>query len=194
MDKDPSDKDFSNHDFYHEPLDSYPLEYDTQTHETYISYLKKLRKERKKRKVVAIHTIPCHGSTLREIVEKNNGKLLMIVREPVQTLDSQFSLYGNNFSRKGIEDHKVKFYYNLAKNYLDQSKNLALSKIAAVDKVLVDPTGSSATLTIENFLRLLFFRLVVDFSKHYSDTLNHFGTMTHRYYSKKGNKWKGRSY
>ena len=31
------------------------------------------------------------------LIEKNNGKLLMIVREPVQTLDSQFTLHSNNF-------------------------------------------------------------------------------------------------
>ena len=71
--------------------------------------------ERKKRKVVAIHTIPCHGSTLRKIIEKNNGKLLMIVREPVQTLDSQFSLHSNNFLSEGIERRKIYFYYDLAK-------------------------------------------------------------------------------
>ena len=172
MEKDPSDKDFTNHDFYHEPLHSYPLEYDIQTHATYISYLKKLRMERKKRKVVAIHTIPCHGSTLRKIIEKNNGKLLMIVREPVQTLDSQFSLHSNNFLSEGIERRKIYFYYDLAKKYLGQSKNLALSTIASVDKVLFDPTGKIGSMKTEELFRLLFFRLVLEFSLHYADTLN----------------------
>lgn len=188
MEKDPSNKDFSNHDFYHEPLHSYPLEYDTQTHATYISYLKNLRKERKKKKVVAIHTIPCHGSTLREIVEKNNGKLLMIVREPVQTLDSQFSLHSDNFKREGVEIRKIKFYYELAKKYLGQSKNLALSTVSSVDKVLVDPTNKNGSMTTEEFFRLLFFRLVMDFSQHYSDTLNHFGRISNQYYLKKSHK------
>ena len=151
-----------------------------------------MRKERKKKKVIAIHTIPVHGSALRELIEKNNGKLLMIVREPVQTLDSQFTLHSNNFLKEGVENKKVSFYYDLANEYLRhskrQSKNLALSTVASVDKVKDHTTGKNGSMTMEDFFRLLFLRLVMEFSKHYSDTLNHFATMCYRYYLKKNHK------
>ena len=103
------------------------LNYGSETFPRFLQYLQKLRNKRKKRKVIAIHTVPVHGSSLREIIEENNGKLLMIVREPVQTLDSQFSLHRENFRSQGIEKHKVAFYYNLANTYLSHSKNFALN-------------------------------------------------------------------
>ena len=40
----------------------------------------------------------------------------MIDREPVQALDSKFSLHSNNFLTEGIERRKINFYYDLAKN------------------------------------------------------------------------------
>ena len=147
MKKDPSEKDFANHDFYHEPLDDWPLNYGNETFPRFLQYLQKLRNKRKKRKVIAIHTVPVHGSSLREIIEENNGQFLMIVREPVQTLDSQFSLHRENFRSQGIEKHKVAFYYNLANTYLSHSKNFALNTVASVDNVLLDSAGKNTSIT-----------------------------------------------
>ena len=45
----------------------------------------------------------------------------MIVREPVQTLDSQFTLHSNNFLKEGVENKKVSFI-TTANEYLGQSK------------------------------------------------------------------------
>ena len=49
MTKDPSEKDFANHDFYHEPLDDWPLFYGTETFPRFSQYLEELKKRKKKK-------------------------------------------------------------------------------------------------------------------------------------------------
>ena len=80
MAKDPSEKDFSQHDFFHQPLNDWCLGYGEHTFPGFLNYLEKLRIDNKKKKVIAIHTTPVHGSRLQNIVEKTNGKFLMLVK------------------------------------------------------------------------------------------------------------------
>ena len=45
MTKEPSEKDFANHDFYHEPLDDWPLTKNAEKHNQFLLYLENLRKK-----------------------------------------------------------------------------------------------------------------------------------------------------
>lgn len=141
------DMPISKREYHSEKLEDYKLTYEYDSIPPFLDWLLKLRIERKKRKLIIVHTTPLHRDFLKPHVLERGGKFLMLAREPVQAIDSQYQEYEEFKYIRNLSSSKMKFYRSIVETFLESKGN--------------DSMASHVTLDL-----LPFARLVIDYGLH----------------------------